>query len=142
MKVIRVDHIGIVSADAVAACALYGALLGLPVEFEEVFNERDLLTFFAAGDTRIEVCTSLGEGSETAKALHDRGAHIEHIALEVEDIDAAVAELAEAGVPVDPPGVIEGAEGSRVAVLDPSATGGVVLELVERCSGARRLRLY
>ena len=142
MKVIRVDHIGIVSADAVAACALYGALLGLPVEFEEVFNERDLLTFFAAGDTRIEVCTSLGEGSETAKALHDRGAHIEHIALEVEDIDAAVAELAEAGVPVDPPGVIEGAEGSRVAVLDPSATGGVVLELVERCSGERRLRLY
>ena len=142
MKVIRVDHIGIVSADAVAACALYGALLGLPVEFEEVFNERDLLTFFTAGDTRLEVCTSLDEGSETAKALRDRGAHIEHIALEVEDIDAAVAELAEAGVPVDPPGVIEGAEGSRVAVLDPSATGGVVLELVERCSGARRLRLY
>ena len=138
MKVIRVDHIGIVSADAVAARALYGALLGLPVELEEVFDERDLLTFFAAGDTRLEVCTSLDEGSETAKALRVRGAHIEHIALEVEDIDAAVVELAEAGVPVNPPGVIAGAAGSRVAVLDLTVTGGVVLELVERHPGGRR----
>jgi methylmalonyl-CoA/ethylmalonyl-CoA epimerase len=136
MKIARVDHIGIVSADTSAAKMFYGTLLGLEVESEEIFNDRDRLTFFAVGDTRIEVCTSLDDASETASALREHGEHIDHIALEVEDIDAAIVELADAGVSVSAPGVMRGAAGSRVAILSPSATCGVLVELVEQPSAA------
>jgi methylmalonyl-CoA epimerase len=136
MKILGVDHIGMVAADATAARHLFESLLGLPVELEEVYGERDLLTFFGAGGTAIEVCTSLSSGSETEKALALRGEHLEHLALAVDDLDAALVELAAAGVGTTAAGITPGAAGTRTAVLDPQVTGGVLLELVEHVVGS------
>ncbi len=133
MKIKRVDHVAVMASDVSAAKRLYGAVLGLPMQHEEVYRDDDLLTFYAAGDTQIELCTPKGDESETAEALRRRGGgHIDHVALEVEDIDEATRELAAMGVSLRPPGIEAGAGGSRVAVLCQAATGGVQIELVEK----------
>jgi hypothetical protein len=66
---------------------------------------------------------------DTARSRHGvrfierRGEGVYNIAVEVEDLDAAVAELAERGVRVSEP--VEAAPGLRSAFITMSATGGL-----------------
>ena len=57
---------------------------------------------------------------------------IQHIAIRVDDIDAALAELKEKGVRLIDQTPRYGAGGARIAFLHPKATHGVLLELCER----------
>jgi len=50
----------------------------------------------------------------------------------VDDIEAALAELKEAGVKLIDEKPRYGAGGARIAFLHPKATGGVLLELCQR----------
>ncbi len=61
------------------------------------------------------------------------GAGINHVAWRVDDIDAAVALLAERGVRpghVTPGGVMTIGP-KKMVYLDPATTGGLVIELIE-----------
>jgi methylmalonyl-CoA epimerase len=69
--------------------------------------------------------------SPVAKFLENKGEGFHHLALEVEDIDAAVEELKSAGIRLIDEKPREGAHGSRVAFLHPKSTFGVLVELVQ-----------
>jgi methylmalonyl-CoA epimerase len=55
-----------------------------------------------------------------------------HVALRVDDIEAALAELKARGVRLIDETPRPGAHGSRVAFIHPASTQGVLVELVER----------
>ena len=67
-----------------------------------------------------------------ARFIEKNGEGIQHIAIRVDDIDAALAELKEKGVRLIDQTPRYGAGGARIAFLHPKATHGVLLELCER----------
>jgi glyoxylase-like metal-dependent hydrolase (beta-lactamase superfamily II) len=67
--------------------------------------------------------------SAIAKYLERRGPGMHHVALRVDDIDAALAHLKARGVRLIDEKPRPGAEGAQVAFIHPSAAHGVLVEL-------------
>lgn len=131
-EAIRLEHIAIAVEDLEAAVALYSAILGHEeAGREEVASEGVRIAFFEAGDSRIELLEAMTEDSVVGRFLARRGPGLHHIALEVADIDAALARCKAAGLETISEAPRVGAGGRRVAFLRPGSTGGVLVELSE-----------
>jgi methylmalonyl-CoA epimerase len=129
--VIRVHHVGIIVRDAEAAAQTYAQVLGLdPIALEE-FRGTLRVAFLRAGDTLLELIQPLSDDTPWAAALRDRGEGAHHFALEVVDLRTAIAALSASGIgfldraPSRAPG------NTRSVFLDPAATGGTLIELVQ-----------
>jgi methylmalonyl-CoA epimerase len=137
MKV-RLDHIGIAVADAPAAVAWYRDVLGLAVAHsEEVASQQVRAHFLPTGAALLELLESTAPSSPIARFLDRRGPGLHHVALAVDDIAAALAELRRAGVRLIDETPRPGAEGALVAFLHPSAAQGVLVELKQPAVGVR-----
>jgi methylmalonyl-CoA epimerase len=137
MKV-RLDHIGIAVSEADTATAWYRDRLGLPVvHVENVGSQGVRAHFLAAGDCLLELLEATAPTSPIAAFLAKRGPGLHHVALAVDDIDAALAELKAAGVRLVDETPRPGAEGALVAFLHPSAAQGVLVELKQPAEGVR-----
>ncbi len=133
---IRLEHIALAVEDLEAAVALYSAILGHEeAGREEVASEGVRIAFFEAGESRIELLEAMTEDSVVGRFLARRGPGLHHIALEVADIDAALARCKAAGLETIGEAPRVGAGGRRVAFLRPGSTGGVLVELSEATSG-------
>ena len=130
MKIKKISHIGVAVADHGPVRRLYEEMLGLPVAHEEMLGELKI-AFVPVGETNIELVQSTDSEGIMAKHIAKRGEGIHHIALEVEDIDAAVAELTAKGMAMIDKEPRQGAHGARIAFLHPKATHGVMIELVQ-----------
>jgi methylmalonyl-CoA epimerase len=137
MKV-RLDHIGIAVADAGAATAWYRTRFGLAVAHSEpVASQQVRAHFLPTGAAMLELLESTAPGSPIARFLERRGPGLHHVALAVDDIHAALAELKAANVRLIDETPRPGAEGALVAFLHPSAAQGVLIELKQPAVGAR-----
>lgn len=137
MKV-RLDHVGIAVADAAAATAFYLDRLGLQVaHVEYVASQQVRAHFLPAGECLLELLEAAAPASPIAKFLDKRGPGLHHVALAVDDIHGALAELKAAGVRLIDDSPRPGAEGALVAFLHPSAAEGVLVELKQPAPGAR-----
>lgn len=127
------DHIGIAVRSLAEGLALWRDTLGLQLVEEEELPDRGLkVAMLEAGGTEVELLESTREDSVIAKYIAKRGPGIHHVAFEVEDIDLSLAELRERGVRLVDEVARPGAAGARVAFLHPAASGGVLVELVQR----------
>ncbi len=137
MKV-RLDHVGIAVSDAGAAAEWYRSALGLVIAHtEEVPSQQVRAHFLPTGAAMIELLEATTPGSPIARFLERRGPGLHHVALAVDDIHAALAELKQAGVRLVDDVPRSGAEGALVAFLHPSAAQGVLIELKQPAVGAR-----
>jgi methylmalonyl-CoA/ethylmalonyl-CoA epimerase len=128
----RIDHIGIAVADLEEALALWGGALQLEVSHREVVPEQGVeAVLLDVGENHVELLAPLGPATPVGKFLAKRGPGLHHVAYQVSDLDAALAELAGAGLePIDGSPRI-GIGGARVAFLEPKSTGRVLVEIVE-----------
>src|SRR4029077_13589393 len=93
------DHIGIAVRDLPAALAFYRDALGLEVEAsEDVVSQRVRAHFVAAGQSSLELLEATAPDSPIAKFIAKRGPGLHHITLRVDDIRAALAQLAAKGI--------------------------------------------
>ncbi len=128
----RIDHVGIAVRGLSERLAFWAEALGLPVlGIETVASERVRVAFLPVGNSRIELLESTADDSPIARSLAARGEGIHHLTLAVDDLDGALARLAERGITPVGDGVRLGAGGRRVAFLHPRAAGGVLVELLE-----------
>ncbi len=81
--------------------------------------------------TRIELLEPLGPDTPVGRFISARGAGIQQLAIRVDDIEESIARLLESGVRMVDERPANGTEGSRIAFVHPSSTGGVLVELVE-----------
>jgi len=133
MKVLKVDHVGVAVPDLEEALKFYEGLLGLASEgVEEVTGQKVKVAFLPCGDSEIELLQSTDPEGPIARFIGKKGAGIHHMALRVDDIEAALAELKEAGVKLIDEKPRYGAGGAKIAFIHPKAAGGVLLELSER----------
>ena len=132
MKIKRIAHLGIAVQDLDPPKKLYGDHLGLKLKGEEVVETQKVkVSFIQVGETSLELLLPTAPDSPVAKFLENKGEGFHHLALEVEDIHAAVAELKAVGVRLIDETPLEGAHGTMVAFLHPKATFGLQLELVQ-----------
>ena len=128
----KIDHIGIAVPSLADAIPMYEELLGIPVEHtEEVADQRVNTAFFSVGESHFELLEPTAEDSPIAKYLAKRRGGMHHMCVEVEDIDAVLAEYKRKGIRLIDEEARAGAHGKRVAFIHPAATGGVLLELSE-----------
>ncbi|MDD2201303.1 MAG: methylmalonyl-CoA epimerase [Firmicutes bacterium] len=128
-----VDHIGIAVSNLDEALELYTDTFGLELQGTEVVEEQKVkVAFLPIGDTEIELLESTDPEGPIAKFIEKRGQGIQHIALRVEDIDAALDRMRAKGIRLIDEKPRYGAGGARIAFLHPKATGGVLIELCER----------
>jgi methylmalonyl-CoA/ethylmalonyl-CoA epimerase len=130
MQAKRIDHVVIAVKDLEAAVATYEGNFGLAkVSGGEVPSLGIRNAFLQIGDAQIELVTPLSEQGPVADFLAKHGGGMYLLALEVDDLDSAVAELQEKGARVN---VAQGSAGQRLAFVSPRATHGVLLQLLER----------
>jgi methylmalonyl-CoA/ethylmalonyl-CoA epimerase len=124
----KIEHIGIFVTNLEESIRRYGKALGLSVSvIEDYFEDgkRLRLAFLPIG----ECCLELIEAVDAGDSAPPPG--IDHIAVEVDDIDADCATLRSAGLRLEPDGVMPGSRGTRVAFVRPADMGNVSFELVE-----------
>lgn len=131
----RIDHIAIIVRDIEQALVFYRDMLGIaPGEIQEVPTEQVRIAFLpmgGPGGSEIELIEPTAPDSSLAKFLEKRGEGLHHICLEVENIDAELADMREKGAPVLDKQPRIAAEG-RAIFLHPKGTNGVLLELLEK----------
>jgi len=130
IRIKKIDHLGIAVPALAEARAAFEAL-GFHVEAEhDVPSEKVKAAFLPVGESHLELLEPTDPGSVIAKFLEKRGG-LHHLCVEVEDIEAALAELKARGVRLIDELPRMGAGGCRVAFVHPKAAAGVLIELKE-----------
>lgn len=128
----KINHLGIATKGIEEALKFWQEALGLEnVHTEVVEDQKVRVAMLPLGESRIELLEPTSDDSPISKFLEKRGGGIHHIAVEVADIEAALAKLKAKGMRLIDEHPRTGAEGCRVAFVHPSSTTGVLLELVE-----------
>ena len=131
-RLLKVDHIGIATKSIEDGLAVWRDALGLKVDATEEVTEQGVkVCMLAVGDSHVELLEPLGPDTAVGKFLAKRGPGMHHIAIEVEDIHASLAELKNKGARLIDETPRLGAGGCLVAFVHPSSTNGVLLELVQ-----------
>lgn len=124
------DHVGIAVRDLNDAFRFYREDLGLEIDAaEEVGSQHVRAHFIPVGESALELLEATSADSAIAKFVGKRGPGLHHVALRVDDIRAALAELKARGVRLIDEQPRPGAHHSLVAFLHPASTHGVLVEL-------------
>jgi methylmalonyl-CoA/ethylmalonyl-CoA epimerase len=131
---VGMDHVGVAVKSLDDAIRVYRDVLGFELKGIHVLTERKVRVAFIStgGKTQIELLEPLDSNSAIAKFLETRGEGIHHFAVEVDNIDVALAEMKKEGVSLIDEQPQIGAEGKRIAFVHPKSTKGVLMELVEK----------
>jgi len=128
----KINHLGIATKSIDEALKFWSDALGLEnVHTETVEDQKVRVAMLPIGECRIELLEPTSEDSPISKFLEKRGGGIHHVAVEVDDIGATLAELKSRGMRLIDEHPRLGAEGCLVAFIHPAASGGVLLELVQ-----------
>jgi methylmalonyl-CoA/ethylmalonyl-CoA epimerase len=127
-----IDHIGVAVADLEAAIAVHRDTYGMPLVHRETIAEQGVeAALLDVGDSHIELLAPLADDTPVGRFLARRGPGLHHVAYRVDDVAAALDELRAAGVRLIDEEPRTGIRNSQVAFLHPSASGGVLTELVQ-----------
>jgi methylmalonyl-CoA epimerase len=126
-----VHHVGIAVADLDEAIETYTSLFGAEIELRTTVEEQGLeAAGLRLGDSRVELLSPLADDTPVGKFLAKRGPGMHHVAYEVADIRAALAELKADGVELVDDEPRHGVFGHEIAFLHPDAVHGVLTEVV------------
>jgi len=110
-------------------------VLGLKVDSTEEVSEQGVkVCMLAVGDTHVELLEPLAPDTPVGRFLAKRGPGMHHIAVEVADIHASLAELKKKGARLIDETPRVGVGGCLVAFVHPASVNGVLLELVQHHS--------
>jgi methylmalonyl-CoA epimerase len=124
------DHVGIAVRNLDESLAFFRDALGLEVGAREDVASQDVRAqFIPTGGASLELLAATSPSSPIAKFLEKRGPGLHHITLRVDDIRAALRQLADRGVKLIDAEPRAGAEGAIVAFIHPSSAQGVLVEL-------------
>jgi methylmalonyl-CoA/ethylmalonyl-CoA epimerase len=131
-----IDHIGVATDDLDASLSLYERAFEMPLAHRETVEEQGVeAVLLDVGDCHVELLRPLATDTPVGKFLERKGPGLHHVAYRVEDIDATLASLREAGIELIDEEARTGIRRSRVAFLHPRSTGGVLTEIVQPAEG-------
>lgn len=134
MKIKRIEHVAVAVKDMQASIALLRDAFGLTLEYEEKIGDIRL-AMLPVGQTYIELLDGVSRDSSIGRQIPEQGEGLFHLCFEVDDIDGALAELKQKGVKLIDETPRIGHGGCRIAFIDPSATGNLLIELAQLPEG-------
>jgi methylmalonyl-CoA/ethylmalonyl-CoA epimerase len=127
----KINHVAIVVRDIEESLKFWEFALGLELHHvEDVPSQASKVAFIPIGDSEIELVQPTTEDSGMAAYLEKRGEGMHHLCIEVDDIEAKIKELKDAGVRL----INETAQvlpGRKMAFIHPKSASGVLVELYE-----------
>lgn len=128
----RLNHVAVLVRDLPAAITRYVNVLGgVMVSQGYVQSSGADVAVVELGGLHIELLSASQPDSKVAKLLDQLGEGIHHVSFQVENLEASLLELKEAGIRLRDHTPRPGLHGRRIAFLDPQDTCGALIELVE-----------
>jgi methylmalonyl-CoA/ethylmalonyl-CoA epimerase len=132
----RIDHIGVAVEDIDAALALYERDYEMTLVHRETVTEQGVeAVLLDVGENHIELLAATGPDTPVGKFIAKKGPGMHHVAYQVDDIEATLATLKEAGLRLIDEKPRTGIRNSRVAFLHPATAGGLLTEIVQPAEG-------
>jgi methylmalonyl-CoA/ethylmalonyl-CoA epimerase len=132
MKIKRIEHVAIAVRNLDEIARLLQDKFGLTLDYvEELPEHQTRLAMLPVGETYLELLEGRSPTAKTAQWVAEKGQSLYHICFEVEDIDAALAELKAKGLRLLNDEPVIGHGNCRIAFVDPSSTGDILFELAE-----------
>lgn len=132
MKPTVIDHIGIAVRSIEESLPFWESIGVKSTGVETVADQQVKTAFLPIKESEVELLEATGPESPIAKFIEKKGEGIHHIAIRVDDLEGALAELKEKGVRLIDETPRKGAGGAMIAFIHPKATGGILLELSQR----------
>jgi methylmalonyl-CoA epimerase len=133
---IEIDHLGIAVRSLTEGLSFYQEALGMTVSLRESVRSEGVEVAMLPGGSspeapNIELLEASAEDSVIGKFVASRGPGLHHVALRVDDLEAAIDRLKSGGYRVlHEPRI--GAGGHRYVFVHPHSAGGVLLELIQK----------
>jgi methylmalonyl-CoA epimerase len=128
----RIHHVAYAVDDLDAAIPVYTERYGMSVEVRERLDDQGVeAVSLGAGSSHVELIQPVDPDSGVARFLERRGPGLHHVAFEVSDLPAALAELRGGGAELIDQEPRRGLGGHMIAFIHPRASGGVLTELVQ-----------
>jgi len=135
-NILGVDHVAIAVRDLERAVDWYTSNFGFQIlERRLTRGERTAMrsAVLKAGNAFLVLLEGTTSESQVAKFIQRFGCGVQHMALQVKDLGAALQQLSVRGTGVDTPIITD--EGIRQVFLHRDERSGVRLELIERKGG-------
>ncbi len=146
-SILGINHVGLAPKDPQKARWFLEEALSLRFAGDEhVKDQHTLTTMFAArgdaaasagdaSESRLEILASDGDAnSPIGKFLEKKGSGIHHLAMHVDNVEAAITCLVAKGVRMIDSKPRLGAHKTRIAFVHPESTGGLLIELVQEAA--------
>jgi len=135
VKLGPLHHVAIAVPRIEDALPFFGDALGLTADpIRDLPDQRVRVVFLGDAKGRIELIQPIDGESGVAKFVAEQGKPtLHHVCYVVDDLAAMLDELARDGVELIDRAPRRGAEG-MVAFIHPRASGGVLIELIDRAS--------
>jgi methylmalonyl-CoA epimerase len=126
-----IHHLGVAVDDLDGALETYERLFGAELEHRETVEEQGVeAASLRIGAGRVELLAALGDDTPVGRFLSKRGPGMHHVAYEVDDVGAALDDLAAEGAELIDERPRRGLFGLEVAFVHPDAVHGVLAEIV------------
>ena len=133
MEARGIHHIGVAVEDLDEALATYERLFDADVEHRATVEDQGVrAASLRLGEGRVELLEPLRADTPVGRFLAKRGPGMHHVAYEVNDLGATIADLASAGADLIDAQPREGLFGLEVAFVHPDSVHGVLSEVVSR----------
>ena len=126
-----IHHLGVAVDDLDSALETYERLFGAEVEHQATIDEQGVrAASLRIGEGRVELLEALGQDTPVGRFLAKRGPGMHHVAYEVNDLRATLAELTKEGAELIDREPRAGLFGLEVAFVHPDSVHGVLSEVV------------
>ena len=129
----KIEHVALAVADLDAALAHYKRIWDLePSHRERVEDQGVEEAMLPLGESHLQLLGATGPDTTIGKFLARKGEGLHHVAYEVDDLEATLAELKDKGVPLIDERPRRGGRGHLVAFVHPKGNHGLLVELIQR----------
>ena len=141
MRILGINHLGIAAKDPEQAKHFFSKILDLQHLGDEIVEEQKTSTSMIRSsqlnqpespkETRLEIVEATHEDSPIAKYLSKKGGGIHHLALTVDDLNAAIEHMKSNQIEMIDEVPRDGVHQTKIAFIHPRSTGGILVELVQ-----------
>ncbi|HLE39206.1 MAG TPA: methylmalonyl-CoA epimerase [Acidimicrobiia bacterium] len=132
MLPLNLHHTAVAVRDLDESLRSLAALFGVePLSREVIADQGVEEAMVPFGGSYLQLLMPLGADTPVGRFLDRRGEGLHHVAVQVADIDAALAHLVGTGAELVDREPRRGGGGHRIAFIHPRALAGTLIELVE-----------
>ena len=129
-KILGIEHVGVAVDSMEGLSEIFSDILGLDYSGSEEVKDQQVITdIFEIGNSKLEFLKPTNPDSPIARFVGKKGTGIHHIALLVDNLQAALDYIKDQGIQLIDESPRIGAEGLSIAFLHPKSTEGILFEL-------------